>query len=90
MWYIANTASLREVAQIFDLSMSTVDGIVKDFSDELVQLSDRVSKIALSSIFTCKQFTCIFIMYFLPANILTSITHNEPKVKTFDLQSCVN
>ena len=74
MWYIANTASMREVAHIFGLSMSTVHGIVKDVCDELAKLSDRVSKIVLSSIFTCNQFTCIFMMYFLQANILTSIT----------------
>lgn len=44
LWYIANTASMREVAHVFGLSMSTVHGIVKDVCEALAQLSDRVSK----------------------------------------------
>lgn len=44
LWYIANTASLREVAHVFGLSMSTVHVIVKDVCDAIAQLGNRVSK----------------------------------------------
>lgn len=30
LWYLANTASMREVSHLFGLSMSTVHGIIKN------------------------------------------------------------
>jgi hypothetical protein len=44
LWYLANTSSMREVAHVFGLSMSTVHGIVKDVCAALVQLGSKVLK----------------------------------------------
>lgn len=44
LWYIANTSSIREVAHVFGLSMSTLHGIEKDVCDAIAQLGSRVSK----------------------------------------------
>lgn len=44
LWYIANTSSIREVAHVFGLSMSTLHGIEKDVCDAIAQLGSRVTQ----------------------------------------------
>lgn len=42
LWYLANTASMREVSHLFGLSMSTVHGIIQDVFKAIGQQSKKV------------------------------------------------
>ncbi|XP_041372770.1 protein ALP1-like [Gigantopelta aegis] len=43
IWYIANQESMREVSQVFGVSMSTVHGVVQKLCDVILRLRNRVS-----------------------------------------------